>query len=129
MLRGVTFYPPTSSPATVSALTGRELTLAEAGCFFGALSGYFLGHYLGRRWGLTVATVIFTVGAVLQTVASQSTGLGIMYAGRVIAGWGVGTCSNLTPIYLAEISPPAIRGRLIGIYELGWQIGAVVRCW
>lgn len=88
-----------------------------------------LGYYLGRRWGLLVACVVFIVGGVLQTVATSSTGLGIMYAGRVIAGLGVGICSNLSPIYLAEISPPAIRGRLIGIYELGWQIGAVIGFW
>ena len=78
---------------------------------------------------MLAACVIFIVGGVLQTVASASTGLGIMYAGRVIAGLGVGICSNLSPIYLAEISPPAIRGRLIGIYELGWQIGAVIGFW
>jgi sugar porter (SP) family MFS transporter len=49
-----------------------------------------------------------------------------MYAGRVIVGFCVGAASNLAPIYISEISPAAIRGRLIGLYELGWQIGAVV---
>jgi hypothetical protein len=34
--------------------------------------------------------------------------------------------SRLQPMYIAEISPPAIRGRLIGLYEAGWQTGAVV---
>jgi hypothetical protein len=33
------------------------------------------------------------------------------------------------PIYIAEISPPAIRGRLVGTYELGWQIGGMVGFW
>lgn len=33
------------------------------------------------------------------------------------------------PIYLAEIAPPAIRGRLVGTYELGWQIGGMVGFW
>ncbi len=70
-----------------------------------------------------------------------------MYAGRVIVGFCIGIASNLAvsnyssisarrprlltsvplkPIYISEISPAAIRGRLIGLYELGWQIGAVV---
>lgn len=68
----------------------------EAGCFFGALSGYPLGFFFGRRWGLFIAAMVFNVGAVIQVVASAKTGLGIMYAGRVIVGWGVGVASNLT---------------------------------
>ncbi|KAG6867735.1 hypothetical protein C0993_011881 [Termitomyces sp. T159_Od127] len=58
--------------------------------------------------------------------AGSDTGLGIVYAGRVIVGLAIGAASNLAPIYVAEISPPAIRGRLIGLYELCWQIGGVV---
>jgi len=33
------------------------------------------------------------------------------------------------PIYISEISPPAIRGRLVGIYEMGWQIGGLIGFW
>lgn len=68
----------------------------EAGCFFGALSGYPLGFFFGRRWGLFIAAMVFNVGAVIQVVSSAKTGLGIMYAGRAIVGWGVGVASNLT---------------------------------
>lgn len=35
----------------------------------------------------------------------------------------------ITPIYISEIAPPAIRGRIVGIYELGWQIGGLVGFW
>ena len=56
-------------------------------------------------------------------------GLGLLYAGRVLAGMGVGGASNLSPIYNAEIAPPAIRGRLVGLYELCWQIGGLVGFW
>lgn len=56
-------------------------------------------------------------------------GLGLIYGGRVLAGIGVGGASNLTPIYISEISPPAIRGRLVGLYELGWQMGGLVGFW
>ena len=33
------------------------------------------------------------------------------------------------PIYISEISPPAVRGRLVGIYEMGWQLGGLVGFW
>ncbi|KAJ9207608.1 hypothetical protein DTO027B5_6097 [Paecilomyces variotii] len=56
-------------------------------------------------------------------------GLGILYGGRVLAGVGIGGISNLTPIYISELSPPAIRGRLVGFYEVGWQIGGLVGFW
>ncbi|KAG7095268.1 hypothetical protein E1B28_006041 [Marasmius oreades] len=98
-------------------------------CFFGAIIGYPVGYFSGRKWGLFVSGLIFCVGAALQTAASSSTGLGILYAGRIIAGVATGIASNLGPIYVAEISPPAIRGRLIGLYELCWQIGGTVGFW
>lgn len=77
-------------------LPADPFSFAEAGCFFGALSGYPMGYFLGRRWGLFAAAMVFNVGAVLQVVSSEKTGLGIMYAGRAIVGWGVGVASNLT---------------------------------
>lgn len=60
---------------------------------------------------------------------SYERGLGLIYGGRVLAGIGVGAASNLSPIYCAEIAPPAIRGRLVGLYELSWQIGGLVGFW
>jgi MFS family permease len=61
--------------------------------------------------------------------ANGDRGLGLILGGRVLAGIGVGACSMITPIYISEISPPAIRGRLVGIYELGWQAGGLVGFW
>lgn len=61
--------------------------------------------------------------------ANASRGLNLLYIGRVIAGLGIGAASNLTPIYISEIAPPAIRGRLIGMYEVGWQFGGLVGFW
>lgn len=89
-----------------------------------------------------MSSAIFLLGAGLQCGASSSTGLGIMYAGRIIVGLAIGIASNLAvcltsvldysiswplqPIYVAEIAPPAIRGRLIGMYEFCWQVGGVI---
>jgi MFS family permease len=105
------------------------VSLFIAGAFFGALLTYLLSHWVGRKWCLAIASATFTLGAGLQCGADSGTGLGILYAGRVLSGLGTGVASNIIPIYLSELAPPAIRGRLVGLYELGWQIGGLVGFW
>ncbi|KAF9477819.1 MFS quinate transporter QutD [Pholiota conissans] len=114
------------SVAKLATVSANIVSVYQAGSFFGAFAGYPIGYFLGRKWGLFVAGLIFCIGAILQCVANHKTGLGIMYAGRVIVGFCIGVTSNLAPIYISEVSPATIRGRLIGLYELGWQIGAVI---
>ena len=76
-------------------------------------------------------SLIFCVGAGVMLAADNDAGTGLapIYAGRVIAGLGIGAASNLTPLLISEISPPAIRGQLVGMYEIGWQIGGLVGFW
>ena len=98
----------------------------QGGCFFGALLGYPLGTLLGRKIGLLITALVFCLGAGVMLAANGARGLGPIYAGRIIAGLGIGAASNLTPLYISEIAPPAIRGQLVGMYEIGWQIGGIV---
>lgn len=55
--------------------------------------------------------------------------LSLIYAGRAIAGLGIGSSSLVVPVYIAEISPPSIRGRLIGIFEIASQGGGMLGFW
>ncbi|KAF4127031.1 Sugar (and other) transporter [Geosmithia morbida] len=105
------------------------VSVYQAGAFFGSLMAYGTSFYLGRRWSLIVFSVVFILGAGLMLGANGDRGLGLIIGGRVLAGVGVGGCSNMTPIYISELSPPAVRGRLVGIYEVGWQIGGLVGFW
>lgn len=50
----------------------------------------------------------------------------MMYVGRTLNGLGVGSASSIVPMFIAEFSPPAIRGRVVGIYEIMYQVGALV---
>ena len=74
------------------------VSVYQAGSFFGAFAGYPVGYFLGRKWGLVLAGVVFCIGALIQCLASHRTGLGIMYAGRVIVGFCIGIASNLAVI-------------------------------
>ena len=58
--------------------------------------------------------------------ANGHRGFGLIMGGRVLAGIGVGGASMCVPIYISELAPPAVRGRLVGMYEFGWQIGGLV---
>ncbi|KAJ7114098.1 general substrate transporter [Mycena epipterygia] len=119
----------TKSTAEFNVISANIVSVYQAGCFFGAFFGYLIGYFLGRKYGIFLSSAIFVLGAGLQCGASSSTGLGILYAGRIIVGLSIGIASNLAPIYVAEIAPPAIRGRLIGMYEFCWQVGGVIGFW
>ncbi|ELU38423.1 MFS quinate transporter QutD [Rhizoctonia solani AG-1 IA] len=102
----------------------------QGGCFFGAILGLFVAEKWGRRATLLGSSALFCLGAGLMLGATNKPRrLGIFYAGRIIGGFGVGGISLATPLYIAEISPPSIRGRLVGFYETLLQIGGVIGFW
>jgi len=72
------------------------VSLLSAGTFFGALTAAPTGDFCGRRYGLMVSVVVFTVGVILQTIA---TAIPLFVAGRFVAGFGVGLISALIPLY------------------------------
>lgn len=117
------------SKTAVNLVSANIVSCYQAGAFFGAFFAYPIGHFWGRKWGLLFSGAIFTLGAGLMLGADGDRGLGLLYGGRVLAGLGVGAGSNITPIYISEMAPPSIRGRLVGVYELGWQIGGLVGFW
>ncbi|OAR00977.1 hypothetical protein LLEC1_02063 [Akanthomyces lecanii] len=117
------------SPPRLALLKQNIVSVYQAGAFFGSLGAYYSSHALGCRRTLFLFALVFMLGAGLMLCASADRGLGLILAGRVLAGVGVGGCSNMTPIYISELAPPAVRGRLVGIYELGWQIGGLVGFW
>lgn len=131
------------SPPELALVKANIVSVYQAGAFFGSLMAYrkstelqqrnqwltftsASAFFLGRRPSLWIFAVVFMIGAGIMLDASGVKGLGPIYGGRVLAGVGVGGCSMIVPIYISEISPPAIRGRLVGLYELGWQIGGLV---
>ncbi|KAJ7498514.1 general substrate transporter [Mycena latifolia] len=115
-----------ANKATISA---NIVSGYQAGAFFGTLLSFPFCERYGRRLSLTLAAAFFTLGAGLHLAPTASSGLAALYVGRVVAGLGVGAVSLTVPIYIAEISPPAIRGRLVGLYEMLLQVGGLVGFW
>ncbi|KAF2431288.1 MFS quinate transporter QutD [Tothia fuscella] len=117
------------SPSHLALIKANIVSVYQAGAFFGSLIAYVSNWFWGRKNSLYGFAVVFMLGAGMMLGASAERGLGLIYGGRVLAGIGVGGASMIVPIYISELAPPAVRGRLVGIYELGWQIGGLVGFW
>ena len=52
--------------------------------------------------------------------------INLIYVGRTLNGLGVGSAASIIPSFIPDFSPPAIRGRVVGIYEIMIKIGALI---
>ncbi|KAF5585527.1 monosaccharide transporter [Fusarium pseudoanthophilum] len=89
----------------------------SAGSFVGALVAGGIADKLGRRKALMIACLFWIAGAVLQCSAQN---VGHLIVGRVVSGVAVGITSSQVLVYLAELAPSDIRGRIVGIQQ--WSI-------
>jgi MFS family permease len=87
----------------------------SAGSWAGALVAGYISDWLGRRKALMIASIIWIIGSII-TLSAQN--VAHLIAGRVINGLCVGITSSQTPVYLAELSPKNIRGRIVGEFFL-----------
>lgn len=93
------------------------------GCIIGTVITGYATDRLGRKIPLIVAAAIFTISSILMGWAGSHT---MLIFWRIIAGIGVGAASMLSPLYIAEISPAAIRGRMVSINQLTVVIGILL---
>ncbi|KAF2851187.1 high affinity glucose transporter RGT2 [Plenodomus tracheiphilus IPT5] len=98
-------------------------SILSAGTFFGAIIAGDLADFIGRRFTIILGCGIFTVGGILETA---STGLGVMVAGRLIAGFGVGFISAIVILYMSEIAPKKVRGAIVAGYQFCITIGILL---
>ncbi|KAJ9138390.1 Sugar transporter [Pleurostoma richardsiae] len=121
------FHLATSKSKYADA-SSNVVTLLNAGAFFGALAPPLASRYVGRKVLLAIAGAFFLVGGVLQTAAQGPT-LGMIYAGRVIAGLGVGMISNVAPVFVAECAPKELRGVMMSLFEMFLVSGGMLAYW
>ena len=100
-------------------------SILSAGTFFGALIAGDIADWLGRRFTVVAGCVIFIVGVILQT-ASAGPNLGLIVAGRLIAGFGVGFVSAIIILYMSEIAPKKVRGAIVSGYQFCITIGLLL---
>ncbi|KAK5995332.1 Inositol transporter 1 [Cladobotryum mycophilum] len=108
-------------------IDGRQNSLVNAGMPLGAVGGALLlspaNEYLGRKWAIIISIILYTVGAALE---AGSMNFGMIIAGRVILGMGVGLEGGTVPVYVAETVERRIRGNLVSLYQFNIALGEVL---
>ncbi len=105
------------------AVKGWANSCALIGCLFGALLAGALSDRFGRKRLLMLSACMFVVTSIGNGLATNFT---VFVAWRMLGGVAIGLASNLSPMYIAEVAPAAVRGRLVAINQLTIVIGILM---
>jgi len=108
---------------TSPELIGWANSCALAGCLIGSLAAGYFADRLGRRRILLLAGILFALSSAL-TGWSYSFPAFILW--RIVGGTAIGLSSNVSPLYIAEISPAAVRGRLVSLNQFAIVVGILL---
>ena len=104
-------------------LQGVAMSTALVGCLIGAMVAGAAADRYGRKPLLIVAAVLFTVSAIATGMFNDFTMFNIA---RFIGGVGIGVASALSPMYIAEVSPTEIRGRMVSLNQMTIVLGILM---
>ncbi len=113
------FYEKFFNLTTPSEI-GWAMSSALVGCLVGALVSGALSDRFGRKKLLILAAFLFTGTGILTALAPNFT---FFVGNRLLGGVAIGLASNLSPMYIAEISPAEMRGRFVSVNQLTIVIG------
>ena len=93
------------------------------GAIFGAAASGGISDRYGRRRTIMVSALIFIVGTTLSAVAGN---VEVLTAGRVMIGVAIGLASAACPVYISEVAPKQLRGRLVTLFQLAVTVGILL---
>jgi SP family arabinose:H+ symporter-like MFS transporter len=94
---------------------------AALGCVFGPFLGGWLSDKIGRERTMMLAALLLAAGAIMTAIAPD---IFLFNAFRIVGGVGIGICSVASPLYIAEIAPAKMRGKLGLTYQLAIVVGS-----
>ena len=106
-----------------AAAVGWANSCALVGCFVGSLVAGALGNRYGRKPVLLVSAVLFAISSVLTGWAFS---FSMFIVWRIAGGVAIGLSSNISPLYIAEVSPASHRGRLVSLNQFAVVIGILL---
>ena len=101
-------------------LQGVAMTTALVGCLIGAMVAGVAADKYGRKPLLMMSAVLFTVSAIATGLFNDFT---LFNIARFVGGVGIGVASALSPMYIAEVSPAEIRGRMVSLNQMTIVLG------
>jgi SP family sugar:H+ symporter-like MFS transporter len=105
---------------TQAAGTGFAVASVLLGCAIGAFLAGTLADFMGRRLTMLLNAVLFLVSAFITGAAGSA---GVFIAGRILGGLAIGAASVLAPMYISEVAPARLRGRLSSLQQLAIVLG------
>lgn len=102
---------------------GFAVSSAAVGCILGPLLGGLISDSLGRKKTLAITALVFALGTVGTVFPRDAIEFDVF---RFIGGLGVGLASVVSPMYISEIAPSSIRGRLVTVNQLAIMVGALL---
>jgi SP family arabinose:H+ symporter-like MFS transporter len=102
---------------------GWAMSCALVGCLVGALISGSLSDRFGRKRLLITAALVFAISSI-GTATSQTFETFVVW--RIMGGFAIGMASGLSPMYIAEIAPARLRGRLVSLNQLTIVIGILL---
>lgn len=102
---------------------GLFVSSALVGCIIGVSFSGSLSDKIGRKKMLILSAILFLISAIGCSVVHS---LDLLIAARLVGGLGVGVASIVVPLYISEIAPAAIRGRLVTCYQLAITAGILI---
>lgn len=121
LISGANLYMPASLHLDTS-----QVSLVASGVPLGAVGGALLlgptNEAVGRRMAIIISLILYTIGGALEAGAIN---FGMIVAGRVILGLGVGLEGGTVPVYVAESVARKYRGNLVSLYQFNIALGEV----
>lgn len=108
---------------TTASEQGWAMSCALLGCLIGALISGRLSDRFGRKPLLIVAAIVFGVSSIGTGMASAFMAFVVW---RLMGGLAIGLASNLSPMYIAEVAPAQLRGKLVSLNQLTIVVGILL---
>lgn len=104
-------------------LQGWAMSCALIGCLAGAAVAGRLSDRFGRKHLLTLSALVFAASSLGTAFASS---FAVFVPWRIVGGFAIGLASGVSPVYIAEISPARLRGRLVSLNQMAIVIGILL---
>lgn len=114
------FYEAYFNISDSPAMVGLAMSIALVGCLVGATTTGLMADAIGRRALLAASATVFLVSAWATGAADSFT---LFLIARLLGGVAIGIASGLSPMYIAEVAPASVRGRLVSLNQLTIVLG------